>query len=639
MSSLIGKTLQGGKYKLEMVLGRGGFGLTFRAHQIYLDQVVVIKTLHESHWSAPNLNELQRQFQDEARRLAMCSHPNVVRVSDFFIEDGLPYMVMDYIPGRSLADIVLPNNPLPIRASIDYISQIGRALQAVHSKGLLHRDVKPQNIMIHQLTGEAVLIDFGIARELTQNPTQTHTSIVSEGYAPIEQYLPKAHRSAATDVYGLAATLYTLLTAEVPVAAVLRDRNPLVPIRQLRPDVNAAMAEAIAQGMNIELKDRPQSVGRWLTMLTARPNTGLFGRTVKASGSNTGPNFGSNTGPNFGPTDGSTDGSMVGQAYANPSTMPTQVVAPGYQSVQPATNPPTNYKTVVAPIPTGYGETAYRPGSPPQTPQTQQKKRPQTKAKGLGCGSVLGLVTLAILGSIVGAGFWLYQNVSKGLTDVPELSAPDVSAPEIEPPAPIEAEPQAPEPQAPEPDLPIEPEVTTPTDEPPDTSEKTPEPAEASPAPSASEEQPPLLLDDSGNPDDAKPGKTGDMVPVPGLPPGTSEGQVEQELGKPTKQSSAKGFNTSTYNLVPNRVTLGYVYDQGSNRVRQSEAAFSPATDRLVMRTTLAGMLDGRSTREIEQGLEAVRKGKRDRVAISSDGFAGAIERNANGYVHIYVQK
>ena len=174
MSSLIGKSLQGGKYKLKDVLGRGGFGLTFRAHQNYLDQVVVIKTLNESFWSAPNLDDLQRQFQDEARRLALCSHPNVVRVSDFFVEDQLPYMVMDYIPGRSLYDMVLPETgspqPLSEAAAVNYVQQIGKALQAVHSKGLLHRDVKPQNIMVHQLTGEAVLIDFGIARELSQNP-------------------------------------------------------------------------------------------------------------------------------------------------------------------------------------------------------------------------------------------------------------------------------------------------------------------------------------------------------------------------------------------------------------------------------------------------------------------------------------
>ena len=273
MSSLIGKPLQGGKYKLDEVLGRGGFGLTFRAHQTYLDQVIVIKTLNESYWDAPNIGDLQRQFQDEARRLALCSHENVVRVSDFFVEDGLPYMVMDYIPGRSLSDIVLPDNPLSEKEAVTYATQIGRALQAVHDKGLLHRDVKPQNIMIHQLTGEAVLIDFGIARELTKNPAQTHTSIVSEGYAPIEQYLPRAHRSAATDVYGLAATLYTLLTAEVPVAAVLRDRTPLTPIPQLRPDISSVVVAAIAHGMEVELKDRPQSVGSWLSELSGRTRT------------------------------------------------------------------------------------------------------------------------------------------------------------------------------------------------------------------------------------------------------------------------------------------------------------------------------------------------------------------------------
>jgi len=152
MSSLVGKRLQGGKYKLESVLGRGGFGLTFRAHQTYLEQVVVIKTLNESFWTAPNLEELQRQFQDEGRRLAMCQHPNVVRVTDFFVEDYLPYMVMDYIPGRSLYDIIFDNQsgpqPLSEPVAVQYIQQIGSALQAVHNKGLLHRDVKPQNIMV-----------------------------------------------------------------------------------------------------------------------------------------------------------------------------------------------------------------------------------------------------------------------------------------------------------------------------------------------------------------------------------------------------------------------------------------------------------------------------------------------------------
>ncbi|MEL7054264.1 MAG: serine/threonine-protein kinase, partial [Cyanobacteria bacterium J06588_5] len=361
-SSLIGKSLQGGKYKLEDVLGRGGFGLTFRAHQNYLDQLVVIKTLNESHWSAPNLEELQQQFQDEARRLALCSHPNVVRVSDFFVEDQLPYMVMDYIPGRSLYDIVLPETgspqPLSEAAAVNYVQQIGKALQAVHSKGLLHRDVKPQNIMVHQLTGEAVLIDFGIARELSQNPNKTHTSIVSEGYAPIEQYLPKAQRSAATDIYGLAATLYTLLTGVVPVAAVLRDRTPLVPVHQLRSDVSPSVVDAIAQGMAVELKDRPQSVGRWLGTLTQR--SGFLGRTRK-------PNSKTQL-----PTPGA-------------STFPTKVVSPGYQSVPNA----TGGKTVAVQLPTNDQTDVTRTNIPAAQPQ---------KSKGGGCFSSLLMAAILLAG-------------------------------------------------------------------------------------------------------------------------------------------------------------------------------------------------------------------------------------------------
>ncbi len=624
MSSLIGKLLQGGKYKLEAVLGRGGFGLTFRAHQTYLDQVVVIKTLHESHWRSPNLADLQRQFQDEARRLAMCSHPNVVRVSDFFIEDDLPYMVMDYIPGRSLADIVLPSNPLPVKASVDYISQIGRALQAVHAKGLLHRDVKPQNIMIHQLTGEAILIDFGIARELTQNSAQTHTSIVSEGYAPIEQYLPKAHRSAATDVYGLAATLYTLLTAEVPVAAVLRDRNPLAPIRQLRPDVKEPMAAAIDQGMNLELPDRPQSVGRWLTMLTEGQNTGqktgLFGRSQK-----------------------NTSASVPSRGFS-PSEVPTRVVAPAYQSGAVAADYGTGQKTVAAPIPTGYGEeTAYRSVNQPSY-------QPRAKKKGLGCFSVLGLITVLVAGVFAGGGYWLYRNVSDGLNPTPKISSPDkTESDEIEIPTPIELEENAAEEIVPveEPVFENEqeaeivvPEESNPND--PVEAEATAEP-EYTPLPEKPpanvNEPPPLILEDSGNPENAQPGDPGKTPTVPGLPPGSSEDEIRSRLGKPTQESSIGRFYTSTYSLVPNRVTLAYVYENGSDRVKQSEAAFSPSTDRLIMRTALVGMLDGRSTIDLEKGLRAVRKGKRDRVAINTGQFVGAIERNANDYIHIYVQK
>lgn len=272
------KTLQGGKYTLDEELGQGGFGLTFKATHHYLHQVVVIKTLNQSIRKQPNFQEFVQKFQDEARRLALCVHPHIVRVSDFFTEDGMPYMVMDYIPGPTLAELVHPDRPLNEAVAIHYIRQIGAALEGVHQKGLLHRDIKPQNILLREGTQEVVLIDFGIAREYEQNLPQTHTSLVSEGYAPIEQYMRSQRRSAATDVYGLAATLYTLLTARIPIASILRDRHQMPSPRDLQPHLSPAINQVVLRGMALNAEDRPQTIPQWLQLLpqsslTALPTT------------------------------------------------------------------------------------------------------------------------------------------------------------------------------------------------------------------------------------------------------------------------------------------------------------------------------------------------------------------------------
>jgi serine/threonine protein kinase len=219
MTASIGRKLQDGKYTLDQELGQGGFGITYKATNHALKRIVVIKTLNESLRQDPNFPDSEQRFQDEARRLAKCDHPNIVRVTDFFVEDGLPYIVMDYIPGETLADIVMPDNPLPEAIALHYIRQVGEALKAVHQSGLLHRDVKPRNLILREGSDEVVLIDFGIAREFTPGVTQTHTGIISAGYAPIEQYMPQFKRTPTTDVYALAATFYTLLTAEVPIAS------------------------------------------------------------------------------------------------------------------------------------------------------------------------------------------------------------------------------------------------------------------------------------------------------------------------------------------------------------------------------------------------------------------------------------
>ncbi|MEH2005753.1 serine/threonine protein kinase [Nostoc sp.] len=260
--------LQDGKYTLIQEIGRGGFGITFKATHHYLDQEVVMKTINERLRQHPDFAKFERQFQDEARRLATCIHPNIVRVSDFFVEAGLPYMVMEYIPGQTLGDaFVLPGIAMPEATAIHYIRQIGAALQVVHNNGLLHRDVKPDNIILRLGTQEVVLIDFGIAREFNGGVRQTHTGLVSEGYSPIEQYLTQAPRTPATDVYGLAATLYALLTAQVPIPALLRDREQMPSPRELQPHLSASVNQAVMRGMAVESRFRPATVAEWLQLL------------------------------------------------------------------------------------------------------------------------------------------------------------------------------------------------------------------------------------------------------------------------------------------------------------------------------------------------------------------------------------
>lgn len=278
MDTLVGKTLQGGKYTLDRELGRGGFGVTFLATHHYLGQPVVIKTLNDSLCRHPDFARFGRQFQDEARRLALCVHPNIVRVNDFFLEAGLPYLVMDYIAGQTLQEVVFPDKPLPESAAIHFMQQIGAAVKVVHRNNLLHRDIKPQNIILRQGTQEVVLIDFGISREFTPDSTQTHTSIVSEGYAPIEQYLPQAKRTPATDVYGLASTLYALLTATVPIPAVLRDRQPMPAPRDLKHYLSPAVNQAVMRGMAVDAQYRPGSVDEWLSLL---PDLQFAGSTAE----------------------------------------------------------------------------------------------------------------------------------------------------------------------------------------------------------------------------------------------------------------------------------------------------------------------------------------------------------------------
>ena len=259
--------LQQGKYTINATLGIGGFGITYRAIHTHLNQTVVLKTLNESLRQHPESAQFQQQFIAEAQRLSQCQHSNIVKVIDFFEEAGQSFIAMDYIPGQTLAQIVETDRPLPEAQALHYIRQIASAVSTVHHSGLLHGDIKPENIILRADSHLVMLIEFGIARGFTVGTKQTHTNLLSPGYAPIEQYLYDGKCTPATDIYALSATLYYLLSGVAPVAAPLRDRIPLASLRQFQPNLSAGIERVILHGLEIDPQNRPQKVENWLTML------------------------------------------------------------------------------------------------------------------------------------------------------------------------------------------------------------------------------------------------------------------------------------------------------------------------------------------------------------------------------------
>lgn len=285
-----GQQLHQGKYLIEAILGDGGFGVTYRAQNRKEGKLVAIKTLNANVQGKPNFQELQTKFLNEALSLAKCSHPHVVQVYEVFSEMvgniELWCMVMELIDGTNLAEYLENNGILSEAKALLIIQQVGNALSFVHQQNLIHRDVKPQNIMLRRRGLEAVLIDFGLARELTV-PGKLRSSSVfgTECFAPIEQYKRRAERGPYTDVYSLAVTLYAMLTRELPCPSIYRKTiDGLTPPKKFNSEISERVNAAIMKGMELEPQNRPQSVQEWLDLLIPKPAPPETARVVSAVG-------------------------------------------------------------------------------------------------------------------------------------------------------------------------------------------------------------------------------------------------------------------------------------------------------------------------------------------------------------------
>jgi formylglycine-generating enzyme required for sulfatase activity len=276
---LTNKTLlQGDKYKILSKISQGNFGITYMAEQTSLDRKVCIKEFFFRGFCERSGNgqvtvtssgkkvahSFLRKFMSEAKRLSKFDHPNIVKVIDVFEENGTAYMVMDYVDGETLQQLVDRKGKLSESEALGYILPLCDALEVVHEKGLLHLDIKPSNILIKKYTNTPVLIDFGISKftEASGEDHATTTPVaLTKGYAPLEQYGQDITKlTAVTDVYAVVATLYKLVTGVTPPEAAIIVNDGIKSPKELNSSLSEKLSTIILQSLSVRPTHRAQSI-------------------------------------------------------------------------------------------------------------------------------------------------------------------------------------------------------------------------------------------------------------------------------------------------------------------------------------------------------------------------------------------
>ncbi len=277
-----GYVLEG--YRIEKVLGEGGFGITYLGRDTGSGKRVAIKELLPREYATrthgsqvvPSGTHTTEAFAwaldsciNEARTLADLSHPNIVLIHRLFQANGTAYLVMDYVDGQSLnawlKSLAQPPDEAQLRG---ILMPLLEGLEHVHEAGLLHRDIKPDNIFL-TAKGKPVLLDFGSARVAPEG-IQTMTSLVSKGYSPFELYATRSRQTPAADLYALAATLVRAITGKPPEDAADRIVDPTLtrPVSEThRGRYSEAFLRAIDAAFAVQAAERPQSVAAWREML------------------------------------------------------------------------------------------------------------------------------------------------------------------------------------------------------------------------------------------------------------------------------------------------------------------------------------------------------------------------------------
>jgi serine/threonine-protein kinase len=276
-----GTTLFNGRYVIEKLLWTEVFSIAYKAIDTRLNLPVTVKECLPNEVCRRvgkivlpvNISDfdfacMKQQFWDETRLLASLNHPGIIRFYDVFEENNTIYIVLEFLEGKTLLDVMIERGGvLEEGEAVRYILKVCEALEIIHKAGYLHRDIKPEGIMVCK-DGRVVLIDFTSARPYNDSKEVEMDAILTPGYAPLEQYSSRARFGPPLDIYALGATLYHLLTGKVPPSAPDRAQGVnLVPPHQLNPKVSRQVSEAIMKAMEMNVSKRPQTVKEFVEAL------------------------------------------------------------------------------------------------------------------------------------------------------------------------------------------------------------------------------------------------------------------------------------------------------------------------------------------------------------------------------------
>src|SRR3984957_11575342 len=250
------------RYEILKLLGQGGMGAVYKARDRELDRMVALKVIRPELAESP---EILQRFKQELILARKVTHRNVIRIFDLGDADGIKFITMEFIEGRDLKSLLVEKGKLPPEQAVDVVQQVCLALEAAHSEGVVHRDLKPQNIMMDG-QGRASVMDFGIARSLEMGGmTQTGALIGTPEYMSPEQVRGE-HVDARSDLFTVGIIFQELLTGALPYKAETamasmykRTRERAIPVRQLNPDVPQYLNDVVAKCLEMEPQDRYQS--------------------------------------------------------------------------------------------------------------------------------------------------------------------------------------------------------------------------------------------------------------------------------------------------------------------------------------------------------------------------------------------